>query len=149
MVQRNLDASHTISKAFETGDVSGIDSVVAEDFVDHSDHGDIKGRDSLKAMVKMMGGNKNMKMDMKHEVADENYVFSWMRFYGTSDGSMGMPAGPYDMNAVEVSRMNDGKIVEHWEFVNMQEMAKMMQQMQGANSKMNGAAMDSSKMKNK
>jgi predicted SnoaL-like aldol condensation-catalyzing enzyme len=147
-VQRNLDAQHTIIRAIESGNPAGIDSVVADDFVDHTDHGDVKGRDSLKAMVKMMADTKNkMKMETKHEVADENYVYSWMRFSGNSDGSMGMPPGPYDMTSIEVSRLNDGKIAEHWTFMDMQEMGKMMQQMQGMN--MSGAKADSSKGKNK
>ena len=45
--QKNLAASNVITKAFQTGDVSGIDSVVADDFVDHTDRGDKIGRDSL------------------------------------------------------------------------------------------------------
>jgi predicted SnoaL-like aldol condensation-catalyzing enzyme len=146
-VQRNLDAQHTIVKAIESGDPSGIDSVVADDFLDHTDRGDMKGRDSLKAMVKMMAVSKDkMKMETKHEIADENYVYSWMRYYGTSDGSMGMPAGPYDMTSIEVSRFNDGKVVEHWSFMDAQEMGKMMQQMQGGAGK---APADSTKGKNK
>src|SRR5690348_6759962 len=88
-VQRNLDAQHTIMRAIESGNPAGVDSVVAEDFVDHTDHGDVKGRDSLKAMVNMMNASKSKpKMEVKNEVADENYVYSWLRFYGTSDGSM-------------------------------------------------------------
>jgi len=151
-VQRNLDAQHTVVRALESGNPAGIDSVVAEDFVDHTDHGDVKGRDSLKAMVKMMADNKNkMKMETKNEVADENFVYSWMHFSGNSDGSMGMPPGPYDMSSIEVSRLNDGKIVEHWTFMDMQEMGKMMQQMQGMNQMqgMKDMNMDSSKKKNK
>ena len=146
-VQRNLDASRAVARAIETGDVSAIDSVVAEDFVDHTDHGDIKGRDSLKAMAKTVQAHmKNMKMNVKHEIADENYVYAWMHFSGTSDGAMGMPAGPYDMTSMEVSRLNDGKIVEHWTFMDMQELGKMMQMMQGMNNNP-GAVPDSSKTK--
>lgn len=55
--QKNIAASDVITKAFQTGDVSGIDSVVSDDFVDHTDRGDMKGRDSLKAMVKMIHSN--------------------------------------------------------------------------------------------
>jgi predicted SnoaL-like aldol condensation-catalyzing enzyme len=126
--QKNLDVSHIVNKAFETGDVSAIDSAVASDFVGHSERGDMN-RDSLKAMITMMHAtNKDMKMEMIKELADDDYVMSWMRFTGTSDGSMGMAKGPYDMQAMEVEKLKDGKIVEHWEFMTMQEMMKMMQQ---------------------
>ncbi len=143
--QKNLEVNHTVSKAFETGDVSGLDSVISADFVDHTDRGDKKGVDSLKAMVNFVHANfKDMKMETIKEVADDDYVFSWMRYTGTSDGTMGMPKGPYDWNVIETTKMRDGKAVEHWSFIDMREMAKMMQSMPGA-SKMNPA--DTSKKK--
>ncbi len=124
--KKNLEASAIISKAFDTGDPSMIDSVVASDFVDHTDRGDM-GRDSLKAMITSM---RKMFPDMKQEtikeLADEDYVFSLMRFTGTSEGQMGMPKGPYDMKAIQVVRYKDGKAVEHWEYMEPREMMKMM-----------------------
>ena len=118
---------HTISKAFETGDISAIDSIVADDFVDHTDRGDMMGKDSLKSMIKWGHENmKDMKMKAVKELADDDYVMAWMNYSGTSDGSMGMPKGPFDMNSIEVSKFRDGKAVEHWSFMNMQEMMKMM-----------------------
>ena len=124
--KKNIEASHVISKAFGSGDTSGIDAVVASDFVDHTDRGDM-GRDSLKAMIAMMHTmNKDMKMETIKEMADDDYVFSWMRYTGTSDGSMGMPKGPYDMKAIEVVKFKDGLAIEHWGFMEPREMMKMM-----------------------
>ena len=127
--QKNLEATRVVSKAFETGDVSGIDSVVAENFVDHTDRGDVVGRDSLKALITMHEKFPDMKMEVMREFADDNYVFTQMRFTGTSDGSMGMPAGPFDMRAIQVARLENGQIVEHWQYMDMQDMTKMMGQM--------------------
>jgi predicted SnoaL-like aldol condensation-catalyzing enzyme len=125
--EKNLAASNTVGKAFETGDVSGIDSVVADDFVDHTDRGDIKGKDSLKAMVNMIHTNfKDMKMDKVRDAADGDYVYNWMTYSGTSDGTMGMPKGPYKMHVIELTKFKDGKAVEHWSFMDSQDMAKMM-----------------------
>ena len=77
--QTNLEAARKVAKAFETGDVSAIDSVVADDFVDHTDRGDKVGRDSLKAMVNMIRTNfKDMKMETIRELADDEYTFQWM-----------------------------------------------------------------------
>jgi predicted SnoaL-like aldol condensation-catalyzing enzyme len=127
--EKNIAASHVVSDAFQSGDISKIDSVIASDFVDHTDRGDM-GRDSLKAMIKMWhGASKDPKTEIIKELADDEYVFSWMRFTGSSDGSMGMPAGPYDMRSIEVVRFKDGKAVEHWGFMEPREMMKMMQQM--------------------
>lgn len=142
--QKNIASADAIGKAFETGDVSKMDSVIADDFVDHTDHGDIKGRDSLKAMVNMIHSTfKDMKMEKLNEVGDDNYVYTWMRYSGTSEGQMGMPKGPYDMKGIELTKFKDGKAVEHWGFMDMQDMAKMMPQ--PAMNNMN--KMDSSKMK--
>jgi predicted ester cyclase len=126
--KKNLKANQTVLDAFQSGDVSKIDSVVADDFVDHTDRGDWN-RDSLKSMIKMMHGSGNdMKFELKKELADDDYVMAWYLFSGTSDGSMGMPAGPYSMNSIEVSRYNqDSKIVEHWGFMEMRDAMKMMQ----------------------
>jgi predicted SnoaL-like aldol condensation-catalyzing enzyme len=127
--QMNIAASDVIMKAFQTGDVSGIDSVVSDDFIDHTDRGDMKGRDSLKAMVNWVHANmKDMKTEKVREVADGDFVYSWMRYTGTSNGTMGMPNGPYDMQALEVAKYKDGKAIEHWNFAEIQAMMKMMPQ---------------------
>lgn len=128
--KKNLDAFHVVANAFETGDISGIDSVVASDFVDHTPKGD-HNRDSLKAMISMMKNAGTMKTEIKKEFADDEYVFGWMHWTGTSNGSIpDMPAGPFDMNGMEVVRFKDGKAVEHWAFMDAREMMKMMSSMQ-------------------
>ena len=124
--KKNLEAFHAVDNAFLTGDISRIDSVVASDFVDHTPKGDL-GRDSLKAMITMIKNGGTMKSEIKKEFADDEYVMAWMRWTGTSNGSMpDMPAGPYDMSGVEVVRFKDGKAVEHWAFMDAREMMKMM-----------------------
>ena len=123
----NIAASDIVGNAFLTGDVSKIDSLVAKDFIDHTDQGDKIGPDSLKASITAMhkaGGD--MKMEIIKQLADDDYVFSWQRYTGTSDGSMGMPKGPYNMTAIEVVRCKDGKAVEHWGFMEPRELMKMM-----------------------
>ena len=127
--KKNLEASQAVTKAFDTGDTSKINDVIAADFVDHTDRGD-KNRDSLKAMiVAWKAASKDSKTEVIKELADDDYVFSWLRFTGTSDGSMGMPAGPYDMSSIEVVKFKDGKAIEHWGFMEMREMMKMMANM--------------------
>lgn len=127
--KKNLDAFHVVTKAFDTGDPAMIDSVVASDFVDHTDKGDM-GRDSLKAMIAAWkADSKDSKTEVIKEIADDDYVFGWLRFTGTSNGASGMKPGPYDMNSVEVVRFKDGKAVEHWAFMQPADMMKMMSSM--------------------
>ena len=88
---------------------------------------------------------KEMKMETIREMADSEYVFQWMRYAGTSDGSMGMPAGPFEMHAIEVSKLRDGKIVEHWSFMDMREAMKMMMSQQAPQAQ--PTMVDSTRMK--
>src|SRR5688572_14254150 len=83
--QKNLDAFHAVAKAFETGDISQIDSVVASDFRDHRPYGDVMGPDSLKTMITMMKNSGTMKSEIKKEFADDEYVMAWIRWTGTSN----------------------------------------------------------------
>jgi predicted SnoaL-like aldol condensation-catalyzing enzyme len=125
--EKNIAASDVIMKAFQTGDVSGIDSVIADDFVDHTDMGDKNGKDSLKAMVKFVHTNfTDMKFDKVRDAADGDYVYSWITYSGNGNGTMGMPKGPYKFSAIELSKFKDGKAVEHWSFMNSADIAKMM-----------------------
>jgi predicted SnoaL-like aldol condensation-catalyzing enzyme len=124
--EKNLAAFHEVTKAFDSGDPAKIDDVVASDFVDHSEQGN-KNRDSLKAMILGMKADvKDGKTEIIKELADDDYVFGWLRFTGTSGGKSGMPAGPYDMTSVEVVKFKDGKAVEHWAFMDPADMMKMM-----------------------
>jgi len=135
--RKNIDADSIISDAFRTGDASKLDAVVSPDFVDHTDMGDKKGIDSLKKGLNMVHTQfKDMKMEMKRQWADDDYVVDWVRYTGTNPTPMmGMPAGPYDIKGMEVSRFSDGKAVEHWFFYDGQLVAEWMKGMEGMSSK--------------
>lgn len=144
--QKNLDVSHQIDSAFTNGNTAVIDSLFAPDFVDHGDRGDIKGTDSLKSMVNYMHANfTDMKSERIREWADNDYAVNWMRYTGNSKvASPGMPAGPFEFKEMEVSRFVNGKVVEHWTFIDAQTMAQIMKNM-GMNMNMNN--MDSASMR--
>jgi len=128
--QKNVDASHGVTKCFETKDFTKLGDYIAADAVDHSgEHGDIKGLDSMKAAFeKEMAGIENMKSDLIKELADSGYVMAWYRFSGTwKNTEMGHKGGEtFDMKALEVSRFKDGKAVEHWEMMEPGDVVKMM-----------------------
>lgn len=128
---KNLSAAREVNKAIESGDLSKLGDYIAADAVDHAgEHGDVKGLDSIKAnLAKMHSMMTDMKSETLKEFADGEHVIQWMRFTGTCAVPMGpsMPAGTkMDMVAVEVSKFKDGKAVEHWEYMDMKDMMKMM-----------------------
>lgn len=127
--QKNLAAARSVVKMFESGDFSNIGDYIAIDAVDHSGMGEIKGLDSIKAMLTqvntVMG---DFKHEIIHELADDEYVFQWMNQTSTAKtDAMGMKAGQtITMNIIEVTRFSNGKIVEHWSFLNAADAMKMM-----------------------
>ena len=134
--EKNLEAMHGITKCFDTKDFSKLGDYIAEDAVDHAgEQGDIKGLANMKAeFEKMSAGMDNGKTEVIKELADDDYVMSWMHFTGSlKTDMMGMKAGDkYDMAAIEVSKFKDGKAVEHWTFMQPADMMKMMGSAQGA-----------------
>jgi len=129
--QKNLATARAVAKMFESGDYSKAGDYIAADAVDHAGmQGDVKGLDSIKAMFNQMSTMMgNFKNETVRELADDEYVFQWMKETSTAKTDvMGMKAGQtVTMNAVEVTRFSNGKIAEHWSFMNMADAMKMMQ----------------------
>ena len=136
---KNIATIHAINDAIVSGEVGKFDQYIAADGVDHSDHGDVKGLDSIKANLKRFHDEyKDMKLEALQDASNGDYVFSLTRFTGTNTvPSMGAPAGTkFDMTAVEVAKFNsDGKVTDHWEYVSMADAMKMMGGMKKENEK--------------
>jgi predicted ester cyclase len=128
--KKNLEANHGIIKAFDTKDFSKLEDYMAEDFVDHAgETGPIKGLANARAeFEKMVAHMEPGKTEIILELANDDYVMSWLRFTGTlKEDMMGKKAGErYDMEAIELSKYKDGKAIEHWTFIQPAEMMKMM-----------------------
>jgi predicted SnoaL-like aldol condensation-catalyzing enzyme len=129
--EKNIASVHSVNRAIESGDVNKLDQYIATDGIDHAgEHGDIKGLDGIKANLKKFHDEyPDMKLEEVQDAASGDYVFSLTRFTGTNVvPSMGAPAGThFDMTAVQVIKFNnDGKAAEHWEYMTMADMMKMM-----------------------
>lgn len=148
--KKNLDAAHGVQKMFETKDFSKIGDYIAENATDHSGPtGPVTGLANLKAsFVTMAAQSENDKSEVIKELADDEYVMSWMRYTGTCKvGGMGMkPGDKIDMRTVEISKFKDGKATDHWTMMDAGDMMKMMPPMPGPDHKMPA---DSSKGKMK
>ena len=128
--KKNLEASHGITKCFDSKDFSKLGDFIAEDCIDHSgENGEIKGLANMKTeYAKMLDGFENSKTEIIKELADDEYVMTWQRYSGTlKTDNMGMKAGDkYVTSAIEVSKFKDGKAVEHWTMMEPAEVMKMM-----------------------
>jgi predicted SnoaL-like aldol condensation-catalyzing enzyme len=134
--EKNIANSKKAYTAIETGNTSLIDSMVANDIVDHDGPGgmEIKGKDSVLHMLADIHNHiKDIKFDVISSAANGDYVSNLVHMTGTTaDSSMGMPGMRMDQKGVDVLKFNnDNKVVDHWGFTEDNEMAKQMMQMQG------------------
>src|SRR5687767_5876032 len=88
-------SARVVYDAIESGDVSKLDSFLAKDIVDHSEMGDIVGRDSVKAVLADLHNHfSDLKLEIISEASDGEYGFTLHTFKGVcTDSTMGMPAG--------------------------------------------------------
>jgi len=133
---KNEAAVKAVYSAMESGDMSKMDSLMANDVVDHNGGPmgkEISGRDNIKKMFAAMHSSfSDLKMEAKEMSSEGDYVFSWMHMSGTTsanpDPSMGMPANTkVDMTGVDVVKFNSsGQATDHWGYMDPNDMMKMM-----------------------
>jgi hypothetical protein len=134
--KKNQETNRAVIKMFESGTFNNLDSFITVDAVDHSGpQGEVKGLDSIKAMFQYFASTMtDTKIEVVKEMADDDYVMSWIKQSWTAktdDPMMGMKAGQKgNMESIEVTKYNaDSKVTDHWGFVSMTDMMKMMSQM--------------------
>lgn len=120
--KKNIEVNDAIMKAYEAGDFSKMGDYIAADAVDHGgEHGDIKGLDSIVSEMKRYRAQMpDMKMTTAKSLADDEYVYVWSTMSGTMMGKS------MEMSGVDIAKFKDGKAVEHWVFMNPNDMMKMM-----------------------
>lgn len=133
--EKNAATTNLVFRAIETGNVSGLDSLFTEDVIDHDANpmgGDIKGRDSVKAMLAQLHNFVDgLKIEMLHHATSANgeYHYVTARMTGTANAAnpWGMPAGtPMDDTSVDLIKLKDGKCSEHWSFASMKDVGEWM-----------------------
>ncbi|HEY0750611.1 MAG TPA: nuclear transport factor 2 family protein [Chitinophagaceae bacterium] len=137
MAARNTEHVKAIFKAIETGDVSAVDTLLTEDFIDHNanmDGSDIVGKDSVKAMLsKIHTYFDGLKVEYISDATSEDgtYHYALSRMTGTAkENPWGMPVGmKMDDSSVDVIKIRDGKAAEHWGFLSWGDINEMMKGM--------------------
>ncbi len=121
--KKNLEVNDAIMKAYEAGDFAKMGDYIATDAVDHGgETGDVAGLDSIVASMKRYhAAMPDMKSTMTRSLADDEFVYTWATMSGTMNGQK------MNMSSVDVSKFKDGKAVEHWIYMDPKDMAMMMQ----------------------
>ena len=121
MSEDNKALVRALLKGADDNDISIIDELVADDYVDHNPppfQGPATGAEGARDAFTTAG---KIFSDWHHEVLDQfsdgEFVITRLVGRGRHTGEfMGMPASNNDvsMEGIAIHRINDGKIVEHW-----------------------------------
>jgi steroid delta-isomerase-like uncharacterized protein len=117
-------------EVFNAGDMSVIDDIIHDNYVDHEAFADLPNdKAGMPIWIEMMkSAFPDMKMTVVSMMATEDEVWAHVRATGTHKGSfMGLPPteNKFDIEAFDRVRVVDGKAIEHW---GVTDVAALMQQ---------------------
>jgi steroid delta-isomerase-like uncharacterized protein len=119
-------------EAFNQGKLEVIDEVIAENSIDHGElpPGMRVGKEGVKQLVKALrSAFPDFKITIDRQVAEGDLVVQHVTTTGTMKGEFaGMPASgkAATWEAIHITRIKDGKVVEHWQ---VQDQLGMLQQL--------------------
>ena len=118
--QENKNIVGHIYKMFETGDLAGLENYVHQELIEHTPDPLIvpTGIEGVKELIQI---NRTAFPDLRMKVynisAEGDMVYSHFNFKGTNTGMI-RESHPtmkqIDIDGVDVMRIKDGKISEHW-----------------------------------
>jgi predicted ester cyclase len=133
MSEANKASMREILRIFKSGDLSGIESLIAPNIVDHqaSIPGiDAQGVEGFKRLITIMRtAFPNLHVHVEDLIAEGDKVVARAEMHGRNSGPfMDMPATNKDVEieAIDIVRFENGIAVEHW---GLTDDLKMMQQL--------------------
>jgi steroid delta-isomerase-like uncharacterized protein len=123
IVRRFVDEVQTAHK------IEVMDDLLSGDFVDHAAGSRPPYLESAKGLFAMLfTAFPDLRATIEEQAVDGDKVWTRKKFQGTHLGPfMGLPPSgkPFSFEAIEILRIADGKIVEHWA---VSDMLGLMQQ---------------------
>ena len=123
-----------IERGFNNGDLEGLDAVVAPDIIEHQD-GATSGIDGLRALItELRTAFPDLHLAIQDTATSGDTAWFRIRSTGTNDGPMfGRPptGRPIDITVIDVMRVADGRMVEHWGVADRLAMLKQIGAMGG------------------
>jgi predicted ester cyclase len=123
-----------IERGWNNGDLAAIDDLFADDFVEHQT-GIGPGREGVKGSIRFL---RTAFPDLHLEVEDQATVGDrvWTRITGTGThlglfGEAPATGRPIRVDVIDVVRVVDGRIVEHWGVADRMSVAQQIQAVPG------------------
>ncbi len=148
MDQQKKDIAAKTTAIFDSGNINELDSLVAENVVDHQLDTSMTKKTGLagvkETFIKFHNAFPDMHTTIHSMAVSGDTVFAMATSTGTQDGEfMGMPPSHKEMSysGVDVMIVKDGKVTEHWGYVDPMDMMKMQQMMQSSQMEMQNKKM--------
>ncbi len=132
MDQQRKSAYVEVNRLIDAGEVDGLDPYIIENAVDHQLDPSMTDKTGLAGIKEMLAKYHKAIPDMKttiHSIAiSGDTLFGYYTSTGTTmEPFMGMPANyKMSMSSVDVVRFEGDKMAEHWGFMDMSDVMKMM-----------------------
>jgi steroid delta-isomerase-like uncharacterized protein len=136
--EANKAAVRRFVEGYQTGaDEAVADELIADDFVNHAE---VPGVPNDKQGVKILFAGfhrafPDFLAEIHEQVAEGDLVVTRKTFHGTHRGDlMGIPptGRPVAFDVIDIVRMRDGQIVEHWNVVDQMGLMRQLGVMPGA-----------------
>jgi predicted ester cyclase len=109
--------SRVIQEGFNDGMLDGLSEIVAPDLIENQVGAD-PGIDGLRALITSLRGPfPDLRLEIQATVTDGDVVWARIRARGTNTGPLrGRPASgrPMDITVIDIARVVNGRLVEHW-----------------------------------
>lgn len=117
-------------KVWNEKEIQAIDQFVHPDVIIHSLLGDFHGTKALKEVVQAwLKGFPDLSVENEIVISEKGIVSIQWRAYGTHQGEFKgrMPTGkPVSYSGVTVYRIQNGKIIEYWAYLDMQHLLNQL-----------------------
>lgn len=105
------NALYKIVEAFNTGDLSEVDSIFAPTYIDHQKppHIDVDGPEEFKRIVTGARQSEPFKVTIEDIIEGDNKIVARLRWQGID------PHGKViDRDTIDILHFENGMVVEHW-----------------------------------
>jgi len=116
-------------EVFINKDLTGLDRYLLEDYIQHNPLAE-QGLSGFYTFFKnWFEGVPDFEYTLKKIIADEDSVWVYGTYSGTQTGDwLGIPATnkPYSIDAVDIFRIEEGKLAEHWDVIDIYTLFKQL-----------------------
>ena len=117
-------------QVFVNKNLNRLESFMLSDYIQHNPFVEQGIKGFREFFANWFSTIPDFKYSLKNIIADEDYVWVYGTYSGTHTGDwLGINATgkPYHFDAVDIFRVSDGKLAEHWDVLDMYTLFKQLE----------------------